>query len=111
MAPRPSSSELAGEVVATAEEATAGARDGLDVFAVVVRWCVRSLGVSGALVWPLGMSTGGGVEAASSWRSRQSGMLGTRLKGWACSRRCGGRVWVVGFGFWASYQGGGVADG
>ena len=76
MGPRPSSSELAGEVVAAAKEATASAQEGLVMLAAVERGCARSLGVSGALERPLRMLAGSDVEAASSWWTRRFGMLG-----------------------------------
>ena len=78
MAPQPSSSEFVGVGVAAAEEVMANARDGLDALVAALWCCARSLGMSGAEVRPLGMSTGDGKEVASP---RWSGMLGRNWKG------------------------------
>ena len=111
MAPQPNSSEFTDEVVVVAKEVTAGTWEGLVVLVAVVQGCAQSLGVSGALERPLGMLARDGVEAASSWRARRSRMLGRCLLGWACSWRCGERVWVVGLEFRANGQGGGATEG
>ena len=75
-----------------------------------MRWCARSLGEFGVEVRLLGMSVGGGKEAASSWSSRRSEMLGRCLKGWECSWRVCEGVWVVELCFGASDQGGGAVE-
>ena len=108
MAPRPSLSELAGEEVAAAEEATAGAWDGLKEFAAALRRHAWSLGESEAVERPLEMSAGGSEKATSSRWSRRSGMLGRCLRCWRCCWWSCEGAWVIGLGFWTNGQGGGV---
>ena len=73
---------------AAAEEATAGAQDGLDVFVATSRKCARSLKKFGAKGWPLEMSAGDGKETMASSLLQWSGMRGECLKGSGGSCGC-----------------------